>query len=64
MSPTGSEAGSGNDTPQRSKKLPIEVLRSSAALRAAYIFASATSAIVGATIDEVGITSASKAASR
>ena len=50
--------------PQRSKKLPIEVLRSSAALRAAYIFASATSAIVGATIDDVGITRASKAASR
>ena len=56
--------GSGTEMAQRSKKLTIEVLRNTAALRAAKVFGSATSAIVGATIDAVGMMSTSIAPSR
>src|SRR6202030_776286 len=47
ISPTGSLACSGSEMAQRSKKLMIEVLRSTAALRAAKVLPSAISAIVG-----------------
>ena len=60
MRPTGSAAGKRQEMAQRSKKLTDEVWRSSATLRAAKTFGSATSAMVGATIGVVGMTSTSK----